>query len=312
MGGRARSTPPGSLTDPTVTAYQLGAAVARAMPAPAADLTARLVGRGFAQVSVGRRRQVERNLRRIYGPGLRGLALRRAVVATFESYARYWAESLRLPGTSPDVLDAGMSYRGLNNVDEGLAAGRGVILALPHLGGWEWAGFWLAEVQRRKVSVVVETLDPPELFEWFAELRRAFGMNIIPLDADAGTAVVRALRANHVVCLLCDRDIGGGGVEVEFFGEQTLLPGGPATLALRTGAPVLPVAVYFRPHDHLGMVCPPVPAVREGRLRDDVARVTQLLANELERLIRAAPEQWHLLQPNWPSDPGWGETHSAG
>jgi KDO2-lipid IV(A) lauroyltransferase len=137
-------------------------------------------------------------------------------------------------------------------------------------------------------------------------------MNIIPLDADAGTAVVRALRANHVVCLLCDRDIGGGGVEVEFFGEQTLLPGGPATLALRTGAPVLPVAVYFRPHDHLGMVCPPVPAVREGRLRDDVARVTQLLANELERLIRAAPEQWHLLQPNWPSDPGWGETHSAG
>jgi KDO2-lipid IV(A) lauroyltransferase len=282
------------------------------MPAPAADLAARLVGLGFAQVSVGRRQQVERNLRRIYGPGLRGVALRRAAAATFESYARYWAESLRLPGTSPDVLDAGMSYRGMNNVDEGLAAGRGVILALPHLGGWEWAGFWLAEVQRRNVSVVVETLDPPELFEWFAELRRAFGMNIIPLDADAGTAVVRALRANHVVCLLCDRDIGGGGVEVEFFGERTLLPGGPATLALRTGAPVLPVAVYFRPHDHLGMVCPPVPAVREGRLRDDVARVTQLLANELERLIRAAPEQWHLLQPNWPSDPGWGDTHSAG
>jgi KDO2-lipid IV(A) lauroyltransferase len=312
VGGRARSPPPGSLTDPTLTAYQLAAAVARAMPAPAAGLTARLVGLGFAQVSAGRRQQVERNLRRIYGSGLHGLALRRAVAATFESYARYWAESLRLPGTSPELLDAGMSYRGLNNVDEGLAAGRGVILALPHLGGWEWAGFWLAEVQRKNVSVVVETLNPPELFEWFAELRRAFGMNIIPLDADAGTAVVRALRANHVVCLLCDRDIGGGGVEVEFFGERTLLPGGPATLALRTGAPVLPVAVYFRPHDHLGMVCPPIPAVREGRLRDDVARVTQLLAHELERLIRAAPEQWHLLQPNWPSDPGWGESHSAG
>ena len=88
--------------------------------------------------------------------------------------------------------------------------------------------------------MVVEALEPPELFEWFADLRRAFGMNIIPLDADAGTAVVRALRDNHVVCLLCDRDIGGGGVEVEFFGERTLLPGGPATLALRTGAPVLP------------------------------------------------------------------------
>ncbi len=264
MGGRARVSPPDSLTASTVTAYKLGAAVARAIPAPAADVAARVVAHGFAEVSVGRRRQVERNLRRIHGPGLRGLELRRSVAATFESYARYWAESLRLPGTSSDVLDAGMSYRGMNNVDDGLAAGRGVILALPHLGGWEWGGFWLAEVQHRNVSVVVEALEPPELFEWFADLRGAFGMNIIPLDADAGTAVVKALRANHVVCLLCDRDIGGGGVEVEFFGERTLLPGGPATLALRTGAPLLPVAVYFRPHDHLAMVCPPLPAERAG------------------------------------------------
>jgi KDO2-lipid IV(A) lauroyltransferase len=45
-----------------------------------------------------------------------------------------------------------------------------------------------------------------------------------------------------------------------------------------------------------------VPAHREGRLRDDAARVTQDLARRFEELIRAAPEQWHLLQPNWPSD----------
>ena len=47
---------------------------------------------------------------------------------------------------------------------------------------------------------------------------------------------------------------------------------------------------------------PPVPLERAGKLRDDIARGTQLLARELEELIRAAPEQWHLLQPNWPSD----------
>ncbi len=107
------------------------------------------------------------------------------------------------------------------------------------------------------------------------------------------------------MCLLSDRDIGGGGVEVEFFGERTTLPGGPATLALRTGAPVLPTAVFFDGDRHRGIVRPALDIRRTGRLRDDVQRITQLLALELESLIRRAPEQWHVMQPNWPSDPGY-------
>src|SRR5581483_3668134 len=128
--------------DRTVAAFKLGSFLARALPEPVAEGVARVAGFGAAHASPERRAQVERNLRRIHGPELRGLALRRAVDATFESYARYWAESFRLPGTSPEKLDAGMSYRGLRHLDDGLAAGKGVILALPHLGGWEWAGFW--------------------------------------------------------------------------------------------------------------------------------------------------------------------------
>jgi lauroyl/myristoyl acyltransferase len=115
--------------------------------------------------------------------------------------------------------------------------------------------------------------------------------------------VLTALRNNHVVCLLSDRDIGGGGVEVEFLGERTTLPAGPATLALRTGAPLFPTAVYYGgERGRRGVVRPPLDLARTGRLRDDVARVTQALADELGDLIRRAPEQWHLLQPNWPSD----------
>jgi lauroyl/myristoyl acyltransferase len=91
-------------------------------------------------------------------------------------------------------------------------------------------------------------------------------------------------------------------VEVEFFGERTTLPAGPATLSLRTGAPILPTAIYHEGRRHRGVARPPVPTVRTGSLRDDVGRVTQLLARELEDLIRHAPEQWHLMQPNWPSD----------
>jgi KDO2-lipid IV(A) lauroyltransferase len=178
-----------------------------------------------------------------------------------------------------------------------------VILALPHLGLWEWAAFWLTAVNGYRLTAVAEPVEPPELAEWFVGLRRDLGMNIITLGPDAGGQVARALRDGEILALLCDRDIGGGGVEVEFFGERTTLPAGPATLALRSGAPLIPCAVYRDPDGrHRGVARTPIDTTRQGKLREDVARITQELAHELEVLIRRAPEQWHLLQPNWPSD----------
>ncbi len=175
---------------------------------------------------------------------------------------------------------------------------------MPHLGGWDWAGTELT-ISGRPTSVVVEALDPPDVFEWFVGFRERLGMQVIPTGPGAATACNRALRANHLLCLLCDRLVGGAaGVEVEFFGERTLLPAGPVTLALRTGAALLPSAVYFLPgsSQHLGVIRPAIPLPRGGRLRDDVQAGTQLLTAELEALIRRAPTQWHLVQPNWPSD----------
>ena len=100
---------------------------------------------------------------------------------------------------------------------------------------------------------------------------------------------------------MCDRDITGKGIPVDFFGSPTTLPAGPATLALRTGAALLPTAVYFEDNgQHRGVVRPPIPTGRSGKLRDDVTVATQRLANELEHLISVAPEQWHVFQPNWP------------
>ena len=120
-------------------------------------------------------------------------------------------------------------------------------------------------------------------------------------------AVMAALKKNEIVCLLSDRDIDRSGVEVEFFGERTTLPAGPATLGIRLGTPVLPVGCYFTPqyNGHYAIVRPPLSMERRGGLRADVQRVTQNLAHELEFLIRRAPEQWHMFQPNWPSDPGY-------
>lgn len=288
--------------DLVTAAYRAGAAYSRATPRPVADLTARALSRLAAATSRERRMLVARHLRRA-DPTLSGRALDRAVDATFDSYARYWVDSFRLPQLTPEEVDWGFAVEGFAHLADALAAGRGAIIVLPHLGGWEWAGFWMTRVMGARVTVVVEPVEPPALFEFFAEFRRELGMDIVPLGPDAGRAVLQALADNHVVCLLADRDILGDGIELEFFGETTTLPAGPATVALRTGAALLPVAVYFdEGSGHRAVVLPPMDVRREGRLRDDVRRLTIEMAAILEELIRRAPEQWHLQQPNWPSD----------
>ena len=292
---------PWRLPPPALLAYQAGSVVARALAGPLAAATGRTAGFWLTVGMAGRRAMVERHLQRIHGRRLGPVALRREVHRTFDSYARYWLEAFRLPDLTPADLDAGMVTEGLHHLDEALEAGNGVIMALPHLGGWDFGGAWLAS-QGHPVTVVVEPLEPPELFEWFASLRRRLGLEVVPLGPDAGRRVLRALRRNEVVGLLCDRDIDGTGVDVEFFGERTTLPAGPVTLALRTGAPLLPTAVYFDGEGHRGVVHPPLSLARSGSLRSDVATGTQALARALEAMIARAPDQWHVLQPNWPSD----------
>lgn len=295
----------------TIARYKLAGLIARMTPAPMAAAAATGLGATAAFSLRSRRAIIERHLQRV-DPSLSGVALRRAASEAFDSYIRYYFESFRLPALSDQAVNAGMVVDGFDHVTDALDKGNGAILALPHLGGWEWAGRWLAQ-RVGPITVVVEAIEPQELFDWFAGMREDGGMRVVALGPSAGSAVIKALRDNQVVCLLCDRDIQGGGVEVEFFGERTTLPAGPATIGLRTGAPILPAAVYFtdRPNGHRGIVRPPVDTTREGGLREDVARVTQRIASELEVLIRRAPEQWHLFVPNWPSDPGFGkDSHS--
>jgi phosphatidylinositol dimannoside acyltransferase len=288
--------------DVVTPAYRGAFAIAQILPGAVIDVLAPGVA-GLAALRPGdQRAMVERHQRRV-APGLGGAELQRRVREVFRSYGRYFGESFRLPTIAPEELDRGITLEGYEHVEESLARGVGPMLVLPHLGSWEWCAYWLTRVQKVPVTAVVERVEPPALFDWFVEFRERIGMQIVPLGPDAGRSIVSAIKQAHVVALLCDRDIGGGGTEVTFFGETTTLPSGPAVLALRTGAPLIPTGVYDQGggHHH-AVVRPPIPVARRGSFRDDVARITQAMADELEGLIRRAPEQWHLLQPNWPSD----------
>jgi KDO2-lipid IV(A) lauroyltransferase len=251
----------------------------------------------------------ERHMRRVLGSeGASGIEpdpalVRRWSRRTFTEYGRYWCDGARLPYVDePGVRSRFRFERGEDLIRQAVAEGRGVVMALPHVGSWEWGGAWLA-LEEMPMTAVVERLEPERLFEWFVGQRAAMGLTAVPLGDGSGAAILRALKDGAVTGLVSDRDLLGNGVEVEFFGEKTTLPGGAATLALRTGAALLPVAVYSGPGNwHTGVVHPPLDTTRSGSLRADVARVTQELATCFEAFIRRHPEQWHMYQPNWPSD----------
>ena len=224
----------------------------------------------------------------------------RFVERGFASYGQYWAEGAKLPGLrGSTITDRFKIGEGLEYLLDAKARGKGIVIALPHIGSWEWGGSFLATLDLG-MTAVAEALEPPELFAWFKEKRESIGIKIEPLDAHAGTVLLGVLRGGGVVGLLCDRDLQDNGLEVDFMGERVTIPAGPATLALRTGAVLVCAACYSGPgRDHFAVITPPLSIERTGRLREDVARLTQLIATDLEGLIRRAPEQWHVLQPRF-------------
>lgn len=276
-------------------AYRASAEAARRLPVSFSRPLARSVSALASYATPARRDQVKRNLQRISGGQLSRDELNQGVAKVFENYARYWLELFRAGSENFDDIE----IKGKQFLTD---LSGGAILALPHLGNWDLAGSYLC-ASGFPLTVVVETVEPPELFDLFTATRQKFGMDVVPLNHHATGKLVKALEKGQLVCLLSDRDISGDGVEVDFFGEKTTVPGGPALLALRTGVPLLPSATFFTSSTGLRIeIQAPLAVERKGRLRDDVARITQDLVNHFEDSIRRAPDQWLVLQPNWPSD----------
>ena len=171
------------------------------------------------------------------GRPLQGRERQRLVAEVFASYGRYWAESLRASWLEKQDLRKGVTTSGFEHVKNAVAEGRGLIIATPHLGSWEWGAACLVG-SGFPLTVAVEPLEPPELFEWFAGFRRRLGMHVVRAGPGAGAAILRSLKGGSVVCLLSDRLVGDtSGVDVTFFGAKARLPAGPVVLALRSGVP---------------------------------------------------------------------------
>ena len=286
---------------PGYLALRAGAGLIGLLPASAARSLGRVGGRIWHATAKGRRSMAERHMRRVLGDEAQAVRAARSVM---KSYGRYYAEALWARGKRVDELRSHTIVDGVEQIIGAREEGRGMIYGLPHVGNWEVAAPVSVDV-KVPVVAVAENLPNRRITGWFTKMRADFGIEVVL--ATGGTEVMRklesALAANKAVALLADRDLKRRGVEVVFFGEETTLPPGPATLALRTGAPLLPVASYYDGDDGYRVVIrPAIPVPAEGTRSEKVRTMTQALASEMESLIRAAPQQWHLVQPNWPSD----------
>lgn len=278
--------------------YAAGWTMVQAMPESLArkvfDAAAIYAARG------GGPEQLRRNLSRVVGapPAEVPAPLMRAALL---SYARYWREAFQLP--TMDHVALGRRFDdnvvGKEHLVNGLAAGRGVVLALPHSGNWDAAGVWMTQTHSR-FTTVVERLKPEPLYRRFVAYRESLGFEVLPLSGGQQPPfdlLCQRLTENRPVCLMAERDLTRSGVPVDFFGEPARMPAGPAKLAMATGAALLPSHCWFD-GDGWGFQLHPPLDCSGG----DVAATTQALADQFTEDIAAYPEDWHMLQPQWLAD----------
>lgn len=278
--------------------YAAGWRVVRAMP----EILARTAFGAGARYAArgGGPDQLRRNLARVIGtrPAEVPDSLMRAALA---SYARYWKEAFRLPSMDLPAVAERLNevFVGAEYFAAAQAAGRGAVMALPHSGNWDMAGVWLAQ-NYGTFTTVAERLKPESLYDRFIEFRESLGFEVLPASGGRRPpmeVLAERLRDNRFVCLMADRDLSRSGVPVEFFGEPTRLPAGPAKLALETGSPLHPAHIYYDGDDCVVTIGDAI-----DTSSGDVGIITQALAGRFAVNIAAHPQDWHMLQPLWLAD----------
>ncbi|MEU3339537.1 phosphatidylinositol mannoside acyltransferase [Streptomyces sp. NPDC006668] len=283
--------------------YGLGWSTVKKLPEPVAVR----LGRTIADLAWKRRGKgvlrLESNYARVV-PDASPERLAELSRAGMRSYLRYWMESFRLPAWSKERIKGGFDPKDLHHLTDGLAAGRGVILALPHMANWDLAGAWVTTKLRTPFTTVAERLKPETLYDRFVAYREGLGMEVLPHSG--GTAfgtLARRLRDGGLVCLVAERDLSSSGVEVQFFGEATRIPAGPALLAQQTGALLLPVTLWYDDSPVMqGRVHPPIGVPESGSRAEKTSVMAQALADAFATGIADHPEDWHMLQRLWLKD----------
>lgn len=217
------------------------------------------------------------------------------------NYCHYLVDFVRFPSLTPaelvSIVDGDEAFA---NLDKALEHGKGAIVVAMHFGNWD-LGAGATAARGYPLAVVAETFPDPRLDAMVVGAREKLGMHVVKMEKTA-PSLIRNLRKNGVLALLIDRPVPGEGVPVTFFGRSVEVPAGPARLALRTGACLVPTAFVRKPKDEPGVRIISdftVGHTRTGDEEHDIRVLTQEIMTAQENFIRRFPEQWYMFREMW-------------
>lgn len=217
---------------------------------------------------------------------------------TFAHFGRLLIAVLRFSTLSKEAMRARVEFDGDDRVRTALAAGKGAIIVTGHFGFWELGGL-AHPLVLPPFSVLARPLDNPLLHTLLENVRCATGNKVI-YKQGALRRVLRALEQNECVAILIDQySQGPDAIGVEFFGRPAPTTAALATLALRTGAPLVPAVALPLPHGRYRMVYEPAIEMPSPDSADPVRELTQRCADVLEMYVRRYPNLWLWMHRRW-------------
>jgi KDO2-lipid IV(A) lauroyltransferase len=249
----------------------------------------------------GGRRALYENLSRVLDTTDRRV-LGRYARRSLRNFSKYVVDFIHFYAMTAEDIRRRIVFDDFERLNAAVAEGKGIIFVTLHFGNWDMGAAGLA-AYGYPIDAIAETFELPAMNELVQGYRRRLGMKIIPMER-IGPGVLRALRRGDILALLIDVPAPGASVAVDFFGAVAEVPAGPARLALRTGARVIP-AVLAREPGHDELIRPildyDVHFERTGDEERDARELTQQIMSSLERFIRQYPDQWFMFRPLWPA-----------
>lgn len=221
--------------------------------------------------------------------------LERTVLGVYYNFARYMVDFFTFPRWSAKEVVRRVKVEGLNHLDEALRQGRGVVALTAHLGNWELAGV-VTSFLGYPVNAIALTYRHPSITRIFVERRKKGNVNVA-LTGRGPRQILSALHRGEIVAVLGDRLFTEKGVAERFLGREVLLPRGPATLAVKTGAAMLP-GFLFMDGEGFRLVFSEKFRVPEGA--DEETQILSLMrqgAKAMESAILSCPDQWLNFSP---------------